>query len=101
MLLLPTLKICLRTKASITELNSAIANVKKLIADDAKIKNLAAGVVSSSKISTSQLRMNGHSCIPITVLTGGNITTTKTDVVYKVDFDRKKVYTKQVVTAHP
>ena len=43
--------------------------------------------------------MNGHPCIPITVLTGGNVTTTKTEVVYKVDFDRKKVYTTKVVTA--
>ena len=86
-------------KADISTLNTEIANVKKLIADDAKIKNLAAVVVSSSTIRTSQLSMNGHPCIPITVLTGGNVTTTKTEVVYKVDFDRKKVYTTKVVTA--
>ena len=86
-------------KADITQLNSAIANVKKLIADDAKIRNLAAGVVSSATIKTSQLSMNGHSCIPITVLTGGNISTSKTKVVYEVDFVKKRAYKTEVLTA--
>ena len=86
-------------KADITQLNSEIANVKKLIADDAKIKNLAAGVVSSATIKTSQLSMNGHKCIPITVLTGGNISTSKTKVVYEVDFVKKRAYKTEVLTA--
>ena len=86
-------------KADITQLNSEIANVKELIADDAKIKNLAAGVVRSATIKTSQLSMNGHECIPITVLTGGNISTSKTKVVYEVDFVKKIAYKTEVLTA--
>ena len=42
--------------------------------------------------------MNGHKCIPVNVFAGGTVHTTTTEVVYKVDFEKKRAFTKEVVT---